>query len=86
MEYRNTPHFIIKENLQKSKNTGIFFSDVVTPEVLRDVCLRITGQTKFTYEYVDNEYCDMFLGKSYNKGRMAVMQHKDIVSYIGLTE
>lgn len=82
MKYRDIPHFVIKANLQKSKNTGVYFSDVVTPKVLRDVCYRITGQTSFTHEYVDNEYQDMFLEKSYNKGRMAIMQYKDVVSYI----
>lgn len=86
MEYRNIPHFVIKANLQKSKNTGVYFSDVVTPEVLRDVCYRITGQTAFTHVYVDNDYQDMFLEKSYNKGRMAIMQYKDVVSYISFSE
>ena len=59
MEYRNTPHFIIKENLQKSKNTGVYFSDVVTPDILRDVCGLITGQTEFTYQYVDIGGCSL---------------------------
>lgn len=86
MKYRNIPHFVIKANLQKSKNTGVYFSDVVTSEVLKDVCFRITGQTTFTYEYVDNEYQDMFLEKSYNKGRMAIMHYKDIVNYISFSE
>lgn len=86
MEYRNIPHFVIKVNLQKSKSTGIYFKDIVTPKVLSDVCYRITGQTDFTYEYVDNEYQDMFLEKSYNKGRIAIMQYKDVVSYISFSE
>ena len=86
MENRNIPHFVIKVNLQKSKSTGIYFKDIVTPEVLSDVCYRITGQTDFTYEYVDNEYQDMFLEKSYNKGRIAIMQYKDVVSYISFSE
>lgn len=86
MERRSIPHFIIKANLQKSKITGIYFSDHVTPEVLRDVCRRITGQTVFTHEYVDNDYQDEFLEKSYNKGRMAVMQYEDAVSYISFSE
>lgn len=86
MKYRNTPHFVIKANLQKSKITGVYFSDVVTPKVLEDVCYRITGQTAFTYKYVGNEYQDLFLEKSYNKGRMAVMQYKDTVSYISFSE
>lgn len=86
MKYRNAPHFIIKANLQKSKSTGIYFSDVVTPKILRDVCDRITGQMDFTYEYVDNEYQDMFLEKNYNKGRMAILQYKDVVNYISFSE
>ena len=86
MFYRNTPHFIIKKNLQKSKNTGVYFSDVVTPDVLRDVCQLITGQIDFTYQYVDNEYHDMFLEASYNKGRMAIMQYQNVVSYISFSE
>lgn len=86
MEYRNKPHFVIKANLQKSKNTGVYFSDVVTTEVLRDVCMRITGQNEFTHEYVDNDYQDMFLEKSYNKGRMAIMHYRDVVSYISFSE
>lgn len=86
MRYRNEPHFIIKENLQKSKTTGVYFRDVVTPDVLKDVCIRITGQDNFTFEYVDNDYQDAFLDKSYNKGRMAIMQYKDSVSYISFSE
>lgn len=86
MGYRNIPHFVIKANLQKSKRTGVYFSDVVTPEILRDVCYRITGLTDFTHEYVDNEYHDMFLDTSYNKGRIAVMQYKKVVSYISFSE
>ncbi len=86
MEYRSIPHFVVKANLQKSKSTGVYFSDIVTPEVLKDVCRRITGQTVFTHEYVDNEYQDIFLEKSYNKGRMAVMQYEDAVCYISFSE
>lgn len=86
MRYRTIPHFVIKANLQKSKNTGVYFSDVVTPTILRDVCFRITGQTAFTYEYVDNDYEDMFLEKSYNKGRLAIMQYEDVASYISFSE
>ena len=86
MRFRTKPHFIVKENLQKSKNTGIYFKDVVTPEVLEDVCFRITGQNKFTYEYVDNEYQDEFLEKSYNKGRIAIMQYDDTVCYVSFSE
>lgn len=86
MMYRNKPHFIIKANLQKSKTTGVYFSDVVTPDILSDVSQRITGQTDFTYSYVDNNYEDEFLGKGYNKGRIAIMQYKDTAFYISFSE
>ena len=86
MEYKNEPHFIIKKNLQKSKNTGVYFSDIVTLEVLKDICFRITGQINFTYTYVDDDYSDMFLEKGYNKGRMALMFYQDIVNYISFSE
>lgn len=86
MIYREKPHFVIKKNLQQSKKKGIYFSDVVSPEILEDVCLRITNEKDFTYEYVDNEYSDEFLTKSYNKGRMAILQFKDTVDFITFSE
>lgn len=86
MEYKNIPHFIIKKNLQKSKITNIYFSDIITPDVLKDVCYKITGQMLFTYEYVDNKYQDMFIKESYNKGRMAILLYKDVVNYITFSE
>jgi len=86
MEYRKVPHFVIKRNLQKVSVTGKNFDEAVTPLVLRDITCRITGQQDFTYNYVDNDYCDDFLSKGYNKGRMAVMFYKDCVSYISFSE
>ena len=70
MMYRDIPHFVVKKNLQKSASTGIYFSDMVTPEILRDVCTRITGLDVFTHEYVDNSYSDEFVEATYNKGRI----------------
>lgn len=86
MRYRDVPHFIIKKNLQKSKVTGVYFNDIVTKAVLNDVCRRITGMNSYTYEFVDNEYEDEFLERSYNKGRMAVMLYRDEVNYISFSE
>ena len=82
----NKPHFIIKENLQKSLITGEKFSDAVTPAILEDVCHRITGLREFTYEYVNNDYSDKFLEATYNKGRMAIMYYGDIIHYITFSE
>ena len=83
---RDVPHFVMKANLQKSKITGVYFYDVITEEVLRDVCRRITGLENFTYEYVDNDYTDEFLETGYNKGRIAILYYKDSVSYISFSE
>ena len=86
MIYKDKPHFVIKANLQKSKQTGVYFSDVVTPPILADVCMRITNRSDFTYSYVDNDYEDEFLSTGYNKGRMAILQYKDFVAYISFSE
>lgn len=85
MKY-DIPHFVIKNNLQKSKQTNVYFGDVVTPEVLKDVCKRITDLDNYTYEYVDDEYTDDFLAPTYNKGRMAILHYKDKVMYISFSE
>lgn len=86
MKYRDKPHFIIKANLQKSAQTGVYFRDVVTPDVLEDVCRRITNRDDFGFTYVDNDYEDEFLSKTYNKGRLAIMHYQDSVSYISFSE
>lgn len=82
MKYYDIPHFVIKNDLQKSAQTGVYFSDGVTVDVLRDVCLRITGQTTFTYDYVDKDYEDEFLAPTYNKGRMAILKYQNQAIYI----
>lgn len=86
MEYRNIPHFVIKNPMNKTSTTGKVFGDEVTVTVLTDVCYRITGQTQFTYDYVGNEYEDEFISKSYNRGRTAIMQYRDEVAYISFSE
>lgn len=86
MMYRNKPQFIIKKNLQKSSVTGVLFSDVITQDILRDVCQKITGTSDFDCIFVDNDYEDEFLERSYNKGRMAILQFHDEVSYISFSE
>lgn len=86
MKFKDQPCFIIKKNLQKSKQTGEYFNDAVTIDILRDVCQHITGETTFTYSYVDNDYQDEFLETGYNKGRVAILIYKDEVSYITFSE
>lgn len=86
MSYYEKPHFIIKKNLQKSVNTGEYFSDVITKEVMSDVCRRICGEAEYTYFFADNDYEDEWIERSYNKGRMALMFYQDSVSYISFSE
>ena len=71
MMYREKPHFIIKANLQKTKKTGKSFKDVITEDIMKDVCQKITGLSEYTFEFVDNKYKDDFLPGTYNKGRIA---------------
>lgn len=86
MIHYEKPTFIVKKYLQKSRVTGRCFSDEVTPEVLCDICLRITGLHDFTYQYVENEYYDELIEPTYNKGRLAILLFRDTVSYISFSE
>lgn len=80
------PKFTVKKNLQKSKQTGIYFNDVVTPDILRDVSKRITGIAECIIEYVSNDYHDDFLEKGYNRGRLAILEYDGTISYISFSE
>ena len=86
MKQYEKPHFVIKKNLQKSATTGIYFSDQLSKEMLKDVCLKITGKESFTVDYVDNDFEDEFFEKTYNKGRLAILFYKDTANYISFSE
>lgn len=86
MKFSTKPLFIIKKNLQKSEQTGNYFDDVITEEVLQDVCYKLTGEKEFDFEFVDNEYEDEFLSKSYNKGRIATLRYKSDIMFISFSE
>lgn len=78
------PSFIIKENLQKSSTTGVYFH--LDRRILSDICQKITGYKDFSLHYVDNSYCNNFLSKTYNKGRMALLLFNGIANYISFSE
>ncbi len=67
------PHFIIKNNFQK----GGLYQDLLTPSILSDVCLKLTGREDYT--------CD-FDNSGYNKGRLAVLNYQDKIIYISFSE
>lgn len=86
MPISSKPKFIIKKNLQKSKNTGVLFSDLLTKAVLDDVCYKVTGKNDYSLEFVENDYQDAFLPKTYNKGRLAILLYQGVVNYISFSE
>ncbi len=44
------PHFVIKNRFQKRSET---YQDILTSDILSEVCEKITGQTEYTAEFTD---------------------------------
>ncbi|MBX9041518.1 HNH endonuclease signature motif containing protein [Enterococcus durans] len=80
------PKFIIKKNFQKSKKKNVYVDDVLTQSDLTEICLRLTGKKEFECNFVDNNYEDEFIEKSYNKGRLAILHYDSRVMYITFSE
>lgn len=70
----NAPHFIIKNKFQK-KDT--LYQDLLTPEILSDISLKITGRSDYTCEF-DNS--------GYNIGRLIELEYKGKKNYISISE
>lgn len=68
------PHFLIKNNPQKA---GYLYSDILTRDVLKDICVRVTGCKKYTVSF-DNT--------GYNKGRLARIAYNGTTIYVSLSE
>lgn len=68
------PHFIIKNKFQKRSD---LYQNILTPNILADVCKRITGETEYTCTFDDT---------GYNKGRMAVLHYKGKVSFVSFSD
>lgn len=86
MIYREIPKFFIKRNMQKSTNTGVYFDCLVTETIMEQICVEVTGQREYEYEFLDNEYEDEFLSKSYNRGRLAILQYHNKAIYISFSD
>lgn len=67
-------HFIIKNKFQRRSE---LYEDILTDDILSDVCYRITGNTDYTVEF-DND--------GYNIGRLAVLEHQGSINYISFSE
>lgn len=74
MSKTKKPHFLIKNNPQKG---GYKYSDILTPSVLKDICVRATGCKEYTV-YFDND--------GYNKGRLVKIDYNGSVTYVTLSE
>lgn len=76
------PKFVIKNNMNKSSSTGIYFKDIIADSDLEKICYDLTGETKYSVEFVENDYEDDFLERSYNKGRLGILHYQNKVHYI----
>lgn len=86
MLYRDIPKFIIKRNMQKSTQTGIYFDYLVTDPVMGQICVEVTGRRDYEVEFVENDYSDEFLDAKYNQGRLAILQYHNTASYISFSD
>lgn len=66
--------FTIKRNFQRR---DITYEDILTPDVLLDVCQQLTGQDDYEVVWDDT---------SYNKGRLAKLEYNDRVFYVSFSE
>ncbi|WP_109433406.1 HNH endonuclease signature motif containing protein [Aggregatibacter segnis] len=86
MKSYDLPKFFIKNNMQKSTITGVYFKDIISEDDLSTICYNLTGKNNFLYEFVSNEYEDEFLSRSYNKGRLGILKYYDKVFYISFSD
>ena len=66
-------HFIIKNNFQKRRE---HYSDLLSDEILEDVCFKATGQREYTCDFVDEV----------NVGRLAILEYEGQIIYISFSE
>lgn len=68
------PIFKIKSNSQKG---GYSFKEILTEDVLMDVCFRLTGKTDYNVIFDDT---------GYNKGRLAILEYRNKKHYISFSD
>jgi len=67
------PHFQIKDRFQKRSS---LYRDILNEDILRDICLRLTGCTEYTCSFDDEV----------NVGRLAILRYNNFVNYISFSE
>lgn len=68
------PHFTIKNRFQKRSE---LYEDILTADILRDVCHRLTGRRGYTVTFDDT---------GYNIGRLATLEFNGTINYISFSE
>lgn len=82
MRYYDKPKFMMKDNMQKSKDTGVYFHHLVSEINIHEISNIITGTKECDIEFVNNEYADDFIPKGYNRGCLGFLFYKDEVHFI----
>jgi hypothetical protein len=68
------PHFTIKNRFQKRSE---LYEDILSGDILRDVCYRLTGRRDYTVTFDDT---------GYNIGRLATLEFNGTINYISFSE
>lgn len=68
------PHFTIKNRFQKRSE---LYEDILSADILRDVCHRLTGRRDYTVTFDDT---------GYNIGRLATLEFNGTINYISFSE
>lgn len=76
----------MKRSMQKSPQTGKYFSDIITPHIIKDISLKLTHTEDVSINFVENDYKDDFFNNTYNKGRLAILFYQDTAHYITFSE
>lgn len=71
---KSKPHFVIVNHFQKRQS---LYSDLLTSDILKDVCYKLTGEKEYTCDFVE---------QGYNKGRMAILEYRNETIYISFSE
>ena len=74
MRSNGIPQFVIKNNFQKRNE---HYSDILTEDILKDICRKVTGLDTYTVEFDNSDY---------NIGRLALLEHNNTISYISFSD
>src|SRR5947209_785581 len=68
-----TPHFRVNDRFQKQSRR---YRDLLTREILRDVCRRVTGREHYAVTFED----------AINTGRLATLDYNGRIHYVSVSE